>query len=152
MQEERVVVTNRQAFRDYHIVKTYEAGLKLIGSEVKSLRAGKANLKGSFARIEAGELFLYNLHISPYKFSQEEYDPLRPRKLLLHKMQIRQIETNLSEKGFTLVPLKIYFKRGYAKVEVGIAKGKKLFDKRLALKEKQVKKETERELHRKRKR
>ncbi len=152
MQEERVVVTNRQAFRDYHIEKTYEAGLKLIGSEVKSLRAGKANLKGSFARIEAGELFLYNLHISPYKFSRDEYDPLRPRKLLLHKMQIRQIETNLSQKGFTLVPLKIYFKRGYAKVEVGIARGKKLFDKRMALKEKQVKKETERELHRKRKR
>ena len=96
------VVTNRQALRDYYIEKAYEAGLELAGNEVKSLRAGKANLKGSFARIEKGEIFVYNMHINPYEYSQEEYDPLRPRKALLHKAQIKQIWTGLSQKGYTL--------------------------------------------------
>ncbi|MBU0683391.1 MAG: SsrA-binding protein SmpB [Candidatus Omnitrophota bacterium] len=143
------IVTNRQAFRDYHIDKTYEAGLRLQGSEVKSLRAGKANLKGSFARLEKGELFLYNMHINPYEFSQEEYNPLRPRKILLHKTEIKTLEVKSLQQGFTLVPTKVYFKRGYAKVEIALAKGKKLYDKRHALKEKQVKREMDRVLRHK---
>ena len=150
MAQGKVIVTNRQAHRDFSFERTYEAGLELAGSEVKSLRAGKANLKGSFARVESGELFLYNMHISPYKFSRDDYDPLRPRKLLLHRNEIKQIEVSLTQKGCALVPLRVYFKRGYAKVELGLGRGKKLFDKRQALKEKQVKRETDRELHRKR--
>ena len=145
------VVTNRQALRDYYIEKAYEAGLELAGNEVKSLRAGKANLKGSFARIEKGEIFVYNMHINPYEYSQEEYDPLRPRKALLHKAQIKQIWTGLSQKGYSLVPLKIYFKRGYAKIELALARGKKHYDKRRVLKEKQAKREIDRALRSKEK-
>ncbi len=148
--ENKAVVTNRQALRDYYIEKAFEAGIELRGNEVKSLRAGKANLKGSFARIEKGELYIYNLHISPYKYSREDYDPLRPRKLLLHKTEIRHMEIKSSQQGYTLVPLKIYFKRGYAKIEVAVARGKKFYDKRRALKEKQAKKEMDRALRKKR--
>ncbi|MGB2661051.1 MAG: SsrA-binding protein SmpB [Candidatus Omnitrophota bacterium] len=148
-QNGKTVVTNRQALRDYYVEKAYEAGLQLKGNEVKSLRAGKANLKGSFARIEKGEIFVYNMHISPYEYSQEDYDPLRPRKLLLHKAQIKQIWTGLSQKGYTLVPLKIYFKRGHAKMEVALARGKRQYDKRVTLKEKQARREMDRALRRK---
>ncbi|NQT33193.1 MAG: SsrA-binding protein SmpB [Candidatus Omnitrophica bacterium] len=150
MAKEKAVITNRQARRDYHIEKTYEAGLQLKGNEVKSLRAGNANLKGSFAKIENGELFLVNMHIGPYEFSQEEYDPLKPRKLLLHKTEIKQLITKLNQQGFTLVPLKVYFTRGYAKVEIALAQGKKFHDKRHALKEKQVKREMEKESRKRR--
>ena len=148
-QNSKAVVTNRQALRDYYVEKAYEAGLQLKGNEVKSLRAGKANLKGSFARIENGEIFVFNMHISPYEYSREDYDPLRPRKLLLHKAQIKQIWTGLSQKGYTLVPLKIYFKRGHAKMEVALARGKRQYDKRRTLKEKQARREMDKALRRK---
>ena len=148
-QNNKSAVTNRQALRDYYIEKAYEAGIELTGNEVKSLRAGKANLKGSFARIENGEIFVYNMHVSPYEYSCEDYDPLRKRKLLLHKAQIKQIWVKLSQQGFTLVPLKVYFKRGYAKVELALARGKRQYDKRRALKEKQAKREIDRALRRK---
>ncbi len=143
-------IKNRQAFRDYSIETTYDAGLQLSGSEIKSLREGDANLKGSFAKIEGSEIFLYNMHINPYKFSREELAPLRPRKLLLHKAEIRTILTQISQKGYTLVPLKIFFSHGYAKVALGLGKGKKLHDKRDDLKKKQVNKEISRELNRRR--
>jgi SsrA-binding protein len=149
-QDIKTIVTNRQALRDYYIEKAYEAGLQLSGNEVKSLRAGKANLKGSFAKIENGEIFLYNMHISPYEYSREDYEPLKPRKLLLHKAQIKQIEVKLSQQGYTLVPLKLYFQRGYAKVELALARGKRQYDKRRALKEKQARREIDRALRRKR--
>ncbi|RKY41463.1 MAG: SsrA-binding protein [Candidatus Makaraimicrobium thalassicum] len=151
MAQNKTVITNRQALRDYHIDRVYEAGIQLQGSEVKSLRGGNANLKGSFARIEGDELFLYNMHINPYEYSQEDYDPVRRRKLLLHKAQIEQLASRSSQQGYTLVPLKVYFRRGYAKVEIGLAKGKRRYDKRVALKEKQAKREIERALRQKRK-
>ena len=148
--DKRVLVTNRKALHDYHIEKTFEAGLQLKGSEVKSLRNGKANLKGTFARIEKGELFLYGMHISPYEFARDDYDPTRTRKLLLHKAQIRQLAQKSEQQGYTLVPLKVYFSRGYAKMEIAIARGKKHYDKRSAIKEKQAKRDIQRALrHRK---
>lgn len=137
-------ITNRQALRDFYIEKTYEAGLELFGTEVKSLRAGKANLKGSFAKIENGEVFLINMHISPYEYSREEIDPVRKRKLLLHKGQIRQLEIQTAHKGYALVPLKVFFKGSYAKVELAVGRGKKLHDKRASIKEKQARKEIDR--------
>ena len=149
-QNNKAVVSNKKALRDFHIEKTYEAGIELFGKEVKSLRAGNANLKGSFARIEKGEVLLFNMHISPYEYSREdETDPLRPRKLLLHKAQIRQLETKLTQQGYTLVPLKVYFKKSYAKIELGLGRGKRLYDKRHAIKEKQAKKEMARALRHK---
>ena len=143
------VVTNRQASRDYYLEKTYEAGLELRGDEVKSLRGGKANLKGSFARIEKGELFLYGMHISPYKYSQEEYNPIRRRKLLLHKREIAQLIVKSLQGGQAIVPIKIYFSRGYAKVEIALARGKKHYDKRTAIKKKEAKREIDRALRHK---
>jgi len=142
----KTIVTNRQARRDYHIHKVYEAALQLRGNEVKSLRAGKANLKGSFARIENGEIFIYNMHINPYEYSQEEHDPLRRKKVLLHKAEIKQLEVKSQQQGYALLPLKVYFRRGYAKIEIALAIGKKLYDKRRSLKEKQVKREIDRDL------
>ncbi len=147
--KEKTVVTNRQALRDYYVEKAYEAGLQLRGNEVKSLRNGKANLKGSFARIENGELFVYNMHISPYKYSREDYDPVRRRKLLLRKTEIKHLDEKSSQEGYTLVPLKVYFRRGYAKLEVALARGKKLYDKRRVLKEKQATREIDRALRHK---
>ncbi|MFC1548844.1 SsrA-binding protein SmpB [Candidatus Omnitrophota bacterium] len=138
------IVTNRQAFRDFHIEKKFEAGIELFGNEVKSLRAGKANLKGSFCRIEKGEVFVFNMHINPYEFSSDETDPVRPRKLLLHKSEIGHIDIKLTQQGYALVPIRVYIKRGYAKIEIGLGKGKKHYDKRHALKEKQAKREIDR--------
>ena len=146
MNKEMIVVTNRQAFRDFHIERTFEAGLQLKGNEVKSLRGGQANLKGSFAKFEGEELYIYNLHITPYKFSREEEDPVRPRKLLLHKGELHLLYSKITQQGFSIVPLKVYFKRGLAKAEIALAKGKKLYDKRRDLKEKQVNKEIQRDL------
>jgi len=148
-EEKKALVTNRKALHDFHIEKTFEAGLQLKGSEVKSLRRGKANLKGTFDRIEDGELFLYGMHISPYEFAREDYEPTRVRKLLLHKAQIRQLAQKSEQQGYTLVPLKVYFRRGYAKVEIAVARGKKLFDKRTAIKEKQAKRDMQRALRQK---
>ncbi len=146
MEQNKTVITNRQALRDYYIVKAYEAGIKLQGNEVKSLRNGKANLKGSFAKFENGELFLHNMHISPYEYSQEEYNPLRHRKLLLNKAEIKHLSVKILQQGHTLIPLKVYFRRGYAKVEIALARGKKFHDKRRSLKEKQAKKEIDKAL------
>ncbi|NLG85278.1 MAG: SsrA-binding protein SmpB [Firmicutes bacterium] len=128
----KTIVTNRQARHDYFILETFEAGLALTGTEVKSLRAGRGNLKDSFAEIRGGEVFLVNCHISPYEFGNRfNHDPLRPRKLLLHKAEIRRLYGKTREKGLTLIPLELYFnERGRVKVELALAKGKKIYDKR----------------------
>ncbi len=146
----KIVCKNKKAFHDYHIDKTMEAGIVLKGPEVKSLRAGKGNLKDGYANVKNGEVFLYNIHISPYSFTTHApLDPLRVRKLLLHRQEIRKLIGKLNEKGVALIPLKIYFiDKGKAKVELGLARGKKLFDKRAALKEKQSEREMQRTLRR----
>jgi len=145
---QRVVCKNKRAFHDYHIEDTMEAGIMLTGPEVKSLRAGRANLKDGYAKLEAGEVYLHNVHISPYAYATHETtDPMRVRKLLLHKREIRKLIGKLHEKGVSLIPLKIYFiENGKAKVELGLARGKKLHDKRASLKEKQSDREMERAL------
>ena len=144
-QNERVVARNRKARHDYHVEEKYEAGLVLQGTEVKSLRAGKANLKDSYAKVENGELFLYNMHISPYeKGSFFNHNPTRTRKLLLHRRQINRLIGYTQEKGFTLVPLRLYFTRGKAKVELALAKGKKVYDRRKDIAERDAKREMER--------
>ena len=145
------IVSNRKAWRDYFILETLEAGIELKGSEIKSLRKRRANLKDSFARIEKNEIFLYNLHISPYEFARrDEVDPARARKLLVRKSQIRDLLGKTSQKSLTLVPLRIYLKKGIAKVEIALAKGKKFFDKREALKQKEARREIDRALRKKR--
>ena len=149
---EKSVVTNRKARRDYEIIYTIEAGLSLLGSEVKSLRQGKGNLSDSFARIENGEVRLFNFHINPYKFSTDKTsDPLRVRKLLLHKNQILRLFNDVQKKGFTLVPLKVYFKENrLAKLELALAQGKRFFDKREDLKKKVIDREIQQELKKRR--
>lgn len=127
----KTVTENRKARHDYFVEETYEAGLALKGTEVKSLRQGRANLRDSHALIENGEVILYNLHISPYEQANRfNHDPLRPRKLLLHRSEILRLTGRVRERGYTLIPLRIYFRRGRAKVELALAKGKKLYDKR----------------------
>ena len=144
---EQVVSTNRKAYHDYFIEETYEAGITLLGTEVKSLREGKANLKDSYALIKGNEIFLLNCHISPYSHGNiQNHDPLRTRKLLLHRKEINKLWGNLTQKGLTLIPLKIYFKKGKAKVEIGLCKGKKQYEKREVLKEKEARREIERHL------
>jgi len=141
----KVIAQNRKARFDYFIFETWEAGVILSGSEVKSLREGRANLRDSFARVEEGEVFLYNLHIPPYdQGSHFNPDPVRTRKLLLHQREIKRLIGKTQERGLTLVPLKIYFKRGWVKVEIGLAKGKKTFDKRRQIAEREAKREMER--------
>ncbi len=144
----KIVCKNKKAFHEYHIDQMLEAGLVLTGAEVKSLRAGRANIKDGYAQVKNGELFLYNVHISPYSFAaRTDNDPLRVRKLLLHRREIKKLIGKLKEKGVALIPLKIYFiGNGKAKVELGLARGKKLYDKRAALKEKQTNRELQREL------
>ncbi|MBF0494278.1 MAG: SsrA-binding protein SmpB [Candidatus Omnitrophica bacterium] len=137
-------IKNRQVFRDFLIEKTFAAGLHLQGNEIKSIRAGDANLAGSFAKIEKGEVLLYNMHVTPYKFTRDEQDALRPKKLLLHKSEIRVIAAKIEREGYTLVPIKIFFSHGYAKVELGLGKGKKLYDKRADIKKKQSDREVKR--------
>ena len=141
----KAVATNRKAHREYFILETYEAGLALTGTEVKSLRQGKANLNDAFARIDHGECLLYEMHISPYEFGNRfNPDPKRPRKLLLHKREILKLHSEIKEKGLTLIPLKVYFTRGIAKVELGLAKGKKLYDKRDDLAKKEANRKIDR--------
>lgn len=141
----KIACENRKARHDYFIHEVYEAGLELQGTEVKSLRAGKANLKDSYAEIRNGEVFVQNMHISPYEQGNIfNHDPLRRRRLLLHKSEITKLFSQTREKGFTLVPLKIYFKRGRAKMELALASGKHNYDKRQALAEKAVKRDVER--------
>lgn len=143
----KIACENRKARHDYFIHETFEAGISLQGTEVKSLRAGKANLKDSYAEIKNGELFLQNMHISPYEQGNIfNHDPLRSRKLLMHKAEIVKLFGKTREKGFTLVPLKVYFKRGKAKLELALASGKHNYDKRQDLKAKSDKREMERAL------
>ena len=144
---EKIITLNRRARHDYEIIETIEAGIELKGSEVKSLRAGQVNLKDSYARIEDGEVFLVGCHIAPYTHgSVFNPDPLRPRKLLLHKQEIKRLERKIAERGYTLIPLSLYFKRGKAKVELALAKGKTIVDKRETIKRKTAKREIERAL------
>lgn len=140
----KIVTENRKARHDYFIEETYEAGISLKGTEVKSLRAGKANLKDSYARVNNGEIFLCGMHISPYEQGNIfNVDPIRERKLLMHKNEINRLFGKVKQQGLTLVPLKVYFTRGKIKVEIALAKGKRIYDKRQALAEKDAKREIE---------
>ncbi|HEX5504421.1 MAG TPA: SsrA-binding protein SmpB [Thermomicrobiales bacterium] len=143
---EKTVVVNRQARHEYFIVETFEAGLALTGTEIKSIRAGRVNLREAYARVEHGEAWLVGMHVASYDQAGGlfQHDPLRPRKLLLHRRQIAYLREQLGQKGLTLVPLRLYLKRGKAKVELGLAKGKKLYDKRESL----ARRDAEREIAR----
>ena len=142
----RLIANNKMAYHDYFIEDTYEAGIELFGTEVKSMRMGKCSIKESFVQIDKGEVFVYGMHVSPYeKGNIFNKDPLRTRKLLLHQYEIRKIAGKIAEKGYTLVPLKVYFKGSLVKVEIGIAKGKKLYDKRETIAKKDQRREAERE-------
>lgn len=141
----RVIATNKKAYHDYFIEDTYEAGIQLVGHEVKSLRLGNVNLKDSFALVKNGEVFLMNVHISPYKMATMfPIDPRRSRRLLMHKQEINKLRAKVEQKGYTLVPLRIYFKEALVKVEIGVAKGKELQDKRHAIAEKENKRKLDR--------
>lgn len=143
--EGKVIAQNKKAYHDYFIEDTYEAGIVLQGTEIKSIRAGRVNLKDAYARVQNGEVFLHNMHISPYdQGNRYNHDPLRTRKLLLHKKEIQKLIGITKEQGYSLVPLKIYLKNGYAKVLIGLAKGKKKYDKREDLKQKEAKRDIER--------
>jgi SsrA-binding protein len=145
MMAEKLICQNKKAWHNYFIEDKYEAGIALLGTEVKSLRDGKANLGDSYAKIQKGEVFLVDAHISAYRFGNRfNHDPLRTRKLLLHRREIRRLIGKVQEKGLTLIPLRLYFSDGKAKVELGLAKGKKLFDKRETLKRKTMEREMER--------
>ncbi len=141
----KIICQNRKAYHDYHIEETLEAGIVLLGTEVKSLREGKANLKDSYVVIKNSEVFLLNCHISPYSHGNiTNHDPLRTRKLLLHKKEIESLRGKSLRKGYTLIPLKMYFKDSYTKVEIGIAKGKRLYERREKIKEREAKRAIER--------
>lgn len=142
----KLIANNKKAFHDYFIEDTYEAGISLAGTEVKSLRMGKCSIKESFIRIENGEVMIYGMHISPYeKGNIFNKDPLRVRKLLMHKYEINKLTGKMKEKGMTLVPLKVYFKGSLVKVEVGLARGKKLYDKRQDIAKKDMRREAEKD-------
>ena len=142
----RLIANNKKAYHDYFIEETYEAGIALHGTEVKSLRMGKCSIKESFVRIENEEVYIYGMHISPYeKGNIFNRDPLRVKKLLLHKSEIRKMKGKIAEKGYTLVPLKVFFNRSLVKVEIGLAKGKKLYDKRQDIAKKDQRREAERD-------
>ena len=144
---EKLVASNRRAHHNFDILETYEAGLVLQGTEVKSLRDSRADLKESYARIEGNEAWLLGLHISPYaQGNRANHDPLRPRKLLLHRGEINRLLGKIMEKGLTLVPLRLYFKQGRAKVELGLARGRKTLDKRHAIREREERREVARAL------
>lgn len=145
--EIKIIVNNRKAHHDYHIIESLEAGIALKGTEVKSLRAGKVNIRDSFALITGGEVFLHGLHISPYKQGNRfNHDPLRIRKLLLHRREINRLFGKVQEKGYTLIPLKLYWKNGRCKVELALAKGKRLYDKRESLAKRDVSRQAARAL------
>lgn len=142
----KLVANNKKAYHDYFIEEKYEAGLALHGTEVKSLRLGKCSIKEAFVRIDNGEAYVYGMNVSPYeKGNIFNKDPLRPRKLLLHKQEIRKLAGDLTGQGYTVVPLQVYFKDGRAKIEIGLAKGKKLYDKRQDIAKKDIRREHERE-------
>lgn len=138
-----LIAENRKAFHEYHILETFEAGIQLLGTEVKGIREGKASLADSFARVEKGEVWLYNVHINPYSHrGYVDHDPRRRRKLLLHGQEIRKLIGKTTEKGLTLVPLRLYFKKGRVKVAISLVKGKQLHDKRETLRKREVDRET----------
>ena len=144
--EKKLIANNKKAYHDYFILEKYEAGLVLHGTEVKSLRMGKCSIKEAFIRVEDGEMYIYGMHISPYeKGNIFNKDPLRVRKLLLHKYEIRKLIGKMNQKGYTLVPLSVYFKGSLIKVEIALAKGKKLYDKRQDIAKKDMRREAERE-------
>jgi SsrA-binding protein len=146
-QGQKVISVNRKAWHDYFIDETYDAGICLVGTEVKSIRANKASIQESYAQIKNGEAWLYGMYIAPYEFGNiNNPDPRRPRKLLLHKREIIKLTEKTQQKGLALIPLKIYFERGYAKIELGLARGKKLYDKRDAIAEKDAERDAKREL------
>lgn len=148
MQKEaqKLVANNKKAYHDYFIDETYEAGIALHGTEVKSIRMGKCSIKESFIRIDKGEVFVYGMHVSPYeKGNIFNKDPLRVKKLLMHKQEINKLTGKIKEKGYTLVPLQVYFKNGKVKVEIGLARGKKLYDKRADIAKKDQRREAEKD-------
>jgi SsrA-binding protein len=146
--EEKNVVTNRKALHDYFVEETYEAGVALTGTEIKSVRRGKVQLRDSYARVERGEVWLHNAHISPYEESGVlfNHDPLRPRKLLLHRGEIDRLRARVEQSGLTLVPLRLYLKGGRAKIELAVARGKRQYDKRGAIAERDAQREIEKAL------
>jgi SsrA-binding protein len=147
----KVVAKNRRAYRDYFIADTYEAGMMLVGSEVKSLREGRANIGDAYAEVRRGELYLVGLHISEYPWANQfNHEPRRDRKLLMHKNEIRKLGVKLNERGFTLVPLQLYFKNGRAKVELGLAKGKRQYDKRESVRRRDQERDVDVEVGRRR--
>ena len=151
--EQHIVVTNRKAFHNYHILDKYEAGIELLGSEVKSLREGNANLREAYVIIRKGQAWLSGVHIKPYSHTGfDGHDPVRNRKLLLHNREISKLKAKLDQKGLTAIPLRIYFNnKGLAKLELALAKGKKTYDKKITLKERDIKRESQRELSERRK-
>ena len=137
------IAENRKAFHDYHVLDTWEAGMVLLGTEVKSIREGRVNLRDSFARVEKGEVWLYNVNISSYSHrGYADHEPLRQRKLLMHREEIRKLIGKTTEKGMTLVPVRMYFRKGRVKVAIGLAKGKKDYDKRETIKRRETERET----------
>ena len=145
-EKQKLIANNKKAYHDYFIEESYEAGIALHGTEVKSMRQGKCSIKESFIRIENGEVFVYGMHVSPYeKGNIFNKDPLRVKKLLMHKYEINKLAGKVAEKGYTLVPLQVYFKNGRVKTQIGLARGKKLYDKRESIAKKDQRRETERE-------
>jgi len=141
----KIVTENRKARHNYHIEEQIEAGMVLLGTEVKSLRSGRANLKDSYGRIKNGELYLYQMHISPYPFAYyDNHDPLRPRKLLLNKSELKRMIAKIKTKGFSVIPLRVYFKNGKAKITISLARGKRKYDKRESIKNREMKREIDR--------
>ena len=141
----KIVTENRKARHNYHIEEQIEAGMVLLGTEVKSMRSGRANLKDSYGRIKNGELYVYQMHISPYPFAYyDNHDPLRPRKLLLRKTELKRLTAKIREKGFSVIPLRVYFKNGKAKITIALARGKRKYDKRESIKNREMKREIDR--------
>ncbi|MGI5892567.1 MAG: SsrA-binding protein SmpB [Bacillota bacterium] len=148
----KIITENRKARHEYHFIETFEAGLELQGTEVKSLRNAKASIQEAYAKVADGEVFLYNMHINPYEMGNRfNHEPKRPRRLLLHKAEIKRIYAKVREKGFTLIPVKVYFTHGMAKLELALAQGKKLYDKRDDLAVKEAKRDIERSFKEKQK-
>lgn len=146
-EQKRTVVTNRKAWHEYTIEETFEAGIELVGTEVKSVRAGKVNIQDAFCRVEGGQVWVQGMYIAPYEFANRwTPDPMRPRRLLLHHAEIERLRVRAEQKGLTIIPLKMYFERGFAKVEIGIGRGKKLYDKREAIAARDVERELRREI------
>ncbi len=142
----RQIAGNKKAYHDYDIIEKFQAGIELVGTEVKSLRSGRCNLKDSYIKITNGEAYIYNMHVSPYEFGNRfNADPLRPRKLLLHKSEILRLDGKVAKDGLTIVPTSIYFRGSYVKVNIGLAKGKKLYDKRHDIAKKDAKRQAEKE-------